>query len=101
MSFFTNMSFMVEFKGQMNLFKNFSLICSPALNKCQYGDGWNSATKMSCKERVLLTRSVAEIRSNDLRKSLLCIKELTLEKMGNLFKLMRLPQFRLLIFLLK
>ena len=39
---------------------------------------------MSCKECVLLARSVAEIRSNDLRKSRSCIKELTLEKNGQL-----------------
>ena len=35
---------------------------------------------MSCKERVLLARLVASVRSNDLRKSLLCMQDLTLEK---------------------
>ena len=41
----------------------------------------SNATKMSCKpERVLLARLVAGIRSNDLRKSLLCNKDLTLAK---------------------
>ena len=35
---------------------------------------------MSCKERVLLARLVAGIRSNDVRKSLLCMQDLTLEK---------------------
>ena len=34
---------------------------------------------MSCKERVLLSRLVAGIRSNDLRSSSLCMKDLTLE----------------------
>ena len=35
---------------------------------------------MSCKERILLARLVAGIRSNKVRKSLLCIEDLTLEK---------------------
>ena len=35
---------------------------------------------MSCKERVLLARLVACISSEEVRKSLLCIKDLTLEK---------------------
>ena len=73
-SLFTNMSFIIESKGQMNLFKTFTLICS------QYEDCCKTATKMSCKERVLLARLVAGTRSNDLRKSLLCNKDLTLEK---------------------
>ena len=71
------------------------------LNKCQYEDCCKTATKISCKERVLLARLVACIRSNDLRKSLLCMKDLTLEKAFQHVQDQTTPQFRPLSFLLK
>jgi hypothetical protein len=50
------------------------------LNKCQYKDCCQSSTRMSCKNRILLARLVAGIKSHDIRKGLLCIQDLTLDK---------------------
>ena len=50
------------------------------LNKYRYEDCCKTTTRMSCKERALLVRLIAGIRSNDLRKSLLCMQDLTLGK---------------------
>ena len=67
-------------QGSNESFQEFYTDLQSLLSKCQYEDCCKTATKMSCKERVLLARLVAGIRSNDLRKSLLCMQDLTLEK---------------------
>jgi len=69
-----------EFYKSNESFQEFFTNLQSLLNKCQYEDFWKTVTKMSCKERVLLARLVTGIRSNDLRKRLLCMKDLTLEK---------------------
>ena len=67
-------------QGSNESFQEFYTDLQSLFSKCQYEDCCKTATKMSCKERVLLARLVAGIRSTDLRKSLLCIQDLTLEK---------------------
>ena len=78
-SLFTDMSFIIESKGQMNLCKYYTDLQS-LLNKYQYEDCCKTTTRMSCEERVLLVRLIAGIRSNGLPKSLLCMQDLTLVK---------------------
>ena len=66
-SLITNMSFIIESKGQMNLFKNFTSIRSPSrINTNMRIVARLQPCKMSCKERVLLAGLVAGIRPNDL-----------------------------------
>ena len=67
-------------QGSNESFQEFYTDLQSLLSNCQYEDCCKTATKTSCKERVLLARLVAVIRSNDLRKSILCMQDLTLEK---------------------
>ena len=67
-------------QGSNELFEEFYNDLQSLLNKCQYRDCCKTLTRMSCKDRILLARLVAGIRSNDIRKGLLCIKDLTLDK---------------------
>ena len=67
-------------QGSNESFQEFYTDLQSLLSKCQYKDYCKTATKMSCKERVLLARLVAGMRSNDLRKSLLCMQDQTLER---------------------
>ena len=67
-------------QGTNESFEEFYTDLQTLLNKCHYEDCCKTETRMSCKERILLARLVAGIRSNEVRKSLLCIKDLTLEK---------------------
>ena len=67
-------------QGTNESFEEFYTDLQTLLNKCHYEDCCKTETRMSCKERILLARLVAGIRSNKVHKSLLCIKDLTLEK---------------------
>ena len=64
----------------MTLLKNFTLKLQPPLNKYHFQDCCKTETRMSCKERILLAVLEDGIRSNEVRKSLLCIKDINLEK---------------------
>ena len=66
-------------QGANESFEEFYIDLQSLLNKCQYEDCCKTQSRMSCKERVLLARLVAGISSNEVHKSLLCIKDLTLE----------------------
>ena len=67
-------------EGTNESFEEFYTDLQTLLNKCHYEDCCKTETRMSCKECILLARLVAGIRSNEVLKSLLCIKGLTLEK---------------------
>ena len=73
-------SFTTGLKGQTSLLKKLHTDLQTQLNKCHYEDCCKTETKMSCKERILVARLVAGIRSSEVRNSLLCIRDLTLEK---------------------
>ena len=80
-SLLMNTSSTIDPKGKKNkYFEEFYTDSQTLLNKCQYEDCCKPETRMSYKEHILLARSVAGIRSNEVRKSILCIKDLTLEK---------------------
>jgi hypothetical protein len=67
-------------QGSNESFDEFYNDLQTLLNKCQYKDCCQSSTRMSCKNRILLARLVAGIKSHDIRKGLLCIQDLTLDK---------------------
>jgi hypothetical protein len=67
-------------QGSNESFDEFYNDLQTLLNKCEYKDCCHSSTQMSCKDRILLARIVAGIRSHDMRKQLLCIQDLTLDK---------------------
>ena len=67
-------------QGSNESFDEFYNDLQTLLNKCQYKDCCQSTTQMSCKDRILLARLVAGIKSHDIRKGLLCIQDLTLDK---------------------
>ena len=67
-------------QGANESFDEFYNDLQTLLNKCQYKDCCQSSTQMSCKDRILLARLVAGIKSHDIRKGLLCIQDLTLDK---------------------
>ena len=67
-------------QGSNESFHEFYNDLQTLLNKCQYKDCCQSSTRMSCKNRILLARLVAGIKSHDIRKGLLCIQDLTLDK---------------------
>ena len=66
-------------QGSNELFDEFYHDLQTLLNKCQYKDCCQSTTQMSCKDRILLARLVAGIKSHDIR-NVLCIQDLTLDK---------------------
>ena len=67
-------------QGSNESFEEFYNDLQSLLNKCQYRDCCKTLTRISCKDRILLARRIAGIKSNDVRKGLLCITDLTLEK---------------------
>ena len=67
-------------QGSNESFDEFYNDLQTLLNRCQYKDCCQSSTQMSCKDRILLARLVAGIKSHDIRKGLLCIQDLTLDK---------------------
>ena len=67
-------------QGSNESFDEFYNDLQTLLNKCQYKDCCQSTTQMSCKDRILLARLVAGIKSHDIRKGLLCVQDLTLDK---------------------
>ena len=67
-------------QGSNESFDKFYNDLQTLLNKFQYKDCCQSSTQMSCKNRILLARLVASIKSHDIRKGLLCIQDLTLDK---------------------
>ncbi|CAB4042111.1 Hypothetical predicted protein [Paramuricea clavata] len=67
-------------QGSNESFDEFYNDLQTLLNKCQYKDCCQSSTRMSCKNRILLASLVAGIKFHDIRKGLLCIQDLTLDK---------------------
>ena len=69
-----------QVQGSNESFDEFYNDLQTLLNKCQYKDCCQSSTQMSCKDRIRLARLVAGIKSHGIRKGLLCIQDLTLDK---------------------
>ena len=67
-------------QGTNKSFEEFCTDLQALLNKCHYEDCCKTETRMSCKERILLATLVADIRSNEVQRSVVCIKDVTLEK---------------------
>ena len=55
-------------QGSNESFDQFYNYLQTLLNKCQYKDCCQSATQMSCKDRIILARLVAGIKSHGIRK---------------------------------
>lgn len=69
-----------RFQGTNESFEEFYTDLQTLLNKCHFEDCCKTEARMSCKDSILSARLKAGIRSNEVCKGLLCIKDLTLEK---------------------
>ncbi|XP_020623162.1 uncharacterized protein LOC110060711 [Orbicella faveolata] len=67
-------------QGTNESFEEFYTDLQTLLNKCHFEDCCKTEARMSCKDSILSARLKADIRSNEVCKGLLCIKDLTLEK---------------------
>ena len=67
-------------QGANESFDEFYNDLQTLLNKCQCKDCCQSSTQMSCKDRILLARLVAGIKSHDIRKVCSVFKTLLLIK---------------------